>query len=61
MTTMDDLDLFYGEVKLCSLGFAIGESEKMDFSETIGSSDLNVGRNRQLFFLIQFNVPFKII
>ena len=36
--------LFYGKVKLCNLGFSIGNSEKSEFSETIAACDLIVGR-----------------
>ena len=44
-----DLDLFYGKVKFCNIGFCIGKKVKtVDFSETIVACDLKVGRCRQL-------------
>ena len=39
-----DLDLFYGKVKFGFLGFSMGKSETVDFSETIAACDLKVGR-----------------
>ena len=47
MMTWSDLDLFYGKVKFGNLGFSMGKSEKVDFSETIEASNLKVGRCRQ--------------
>ena len=35
-------------VKFDNLGFSIGKSEKMDFSETIAAIDLKVSRSRHL-------------
>ena len=37
---LSDLDLFYGRVKFGYLGFFMGKSETVDFSETIEASDL---------------------
>ena len=48
-----DLDLLYGKVKFCTLGFTIGKSEKSGFSETIVASDLKVGRSRHLIEFIK--------
>ena len=48
MMTWSDLDLFYGKVKFGNLGFSMGKSETVDFSETIAVSHLKVGRCRQL-------------
>ena len=42
-----DLDLYYGKVKFCDLGFSRGKSENSGFcSETVAASDL--GRSRHL-------------
>ena len=44
-----DLNLFYGKVKFCNLGFFIEKKMKtVDFSETIAASDLKIGRSRHL-------------
>ena len=48
MMTWSDFDLFYGKVKFGNLGFSMGESEIVDFSEIIAASDLEVGRCRQI-------------
>ena len=48
MMTGSDLDLFYGKVKFGNLGFSMGKSKTVDFSETIAASDLKNGRCRQL-------------
>ena len=48
MMTPVDLDLVYGEVKFCNLGFSIGKSQNIFFPETIATSDLKVGRSRHL-------------
>ena len=37
-----DFDLFYGKVKFYNLGFSVGKSEKVDFSETIADFDLKL-------------------
>ena len=49
MMTWSDLDLFYGKVKFGNLGFSMGKSEKVHFSESIAATDLKDGRCRQLF------------
>ena len=48
MMTWSDLDLSYGNVKFGNLGFCMGKSETVDFSERIAASDLKFGRCRQL-------------
>ena len=48
MMTWSDLDLFYGKVKFGNLGFSMGKSETVDFSETIAASDLKVCKCRQI-------------
>ena len=45
---MVDLDLFYGKVKFGTLDFSMGKVKTSDFSETIATSNLKVGRCRQL-------------
>ena len=42
MMTLVDLDLFYGQVKFCNIGFSVGKSEIVDFSETIAACDLKL-------------------
>ena len=42
MMTLVDLDLFYGNVKLCNLGFSVGKGEKVDFSKPIAACDLKL-------------------
>ena len=53
MMTLVDLDLCYGKVKFCYLGFSIGKSENSVFSVTVAACDLKVGRCRQLIGLIK--------
>ena len=49
MITLSDLDLFYDKVKFGNLGFSIGKKVKrVDFSETIATSDLKGSRSRHL-------------
>ena len=48
MMTWSYLDLFYSKVKFGNLGFSMGKSETVDFSETIAANDLKVGRCRHL-------------
>ena len=36
-----DLDLFYGKVKFCNIGFSVGKSEA-DHSETIAACNLKL-------------------
>ena len=37
-----DLDIFYSKVKFGNLGFSMGKSKKVDFSETIAACDLKL-------------------
>ena len=48
MMTWSDLDLFYGKFKFGNLGFSMGKSENIGFSESVAASDLKVGICRQL-------------
>ena len=55
-----DLDLFYGKVKICNLGFSIGKVKTVDFSDTIAASDLKVGRSRHLIEFVKLSVLVSI-
>ena len=44
MMTWSDIDRFYSKVKFGNLGFSGEKVKTVDFSETIGASDLKVGR-----------------
>ena len=48
-----DLDLFYGKVKFCYLGFTIGKMKTGEFSEAVAADDLKNGRCRQLIELMK--------
>ena len=48
MMTWSDLNLFYGKVKFGDLGFSMGKSENSGFFRKYCTSDLKVGRCRQL-------------
>ena len=44
MMTLDDIDLFYGKVKLVPYAFVWEKGKTVDFSETIVVYDIKIGR-----------------